>query len=160
MLAPSEVGKYLITATLKSTNITSSAALNVIEVIRSIQLELLNDTVPLSGKAYAKVRVSPSPSKALQVQLVININNTWMPTAFGIIDTSGETIVTFTAPNVEGEYGVKAIIPEVNVESNTVMLKVIPPTKPLIPQEFLYAVIAVAVIAGVGLYILGRRRAR
>jgi len=156
--APGKTGKYILVALLENTNITNKAVLNVIKVIRSIQLSLLNETIYPEGKVYAKVRLTPPPTKPLQVQVLMNINGEWTPTAFSIVGRSGEEIITFNAPTTTGEYKIKAIVPEMNLESNIISLNVISPVKPLIPQKYLYGIISITVVASILLYLIGKRK--
>jgi len=154
--APTRPGKYSVVAEVQGTGITSSAVLNVIEVIRSISLELLNRTVEPSATVLAKVSVHPPPVSPVQVVLLIQANGTWEPIAYGVIVSGGEGVLRFQAPSREGRYGVKARIEVAQVESNVDVLQV--SARILIAREYLYALVVAAAVAGGTLLLVGRRR--
>ena len=158
--APQEPGKYTVLVMSREFNMNATAVLNVIEVVRGLKLVLLNKTVEPGGKVYAQVNVTPLPSQALQVHILLNISGKWTPVAFGVIDTSGSTTLTFTAPDEKGEYQVKAELPGTSIESNieTLIVGETPTTRTLLPREAMYGVVAAAVIIGASLYMVGRRR--
>ncbi len=158
--APLEPGKYTIQVVSIDLGINTSAILNVIEVVRGLKLVLLNKTVEPGGKVYAQVNVTPLPTQALQVHLLVNISGEWVPVAFGIIDTSGSTTLSFTAPEREGEYQVKAEVPGTGMESNTETLVVTTTGSgnELLPEEAMYGIVAAAVVVGASLYMVGKRR--
>ncbi len=158
--APQKPGKYTVLVTSRGLSMNATAILNVIEVVRGLKLVLLNKTVEPGGKVYAQVNVTPLPSQALQVHILLNISGKWTPVAFGVIDTSGSTTITFTAPEEKGEYQVKAELPGTNIESNveTLIVGETPTTHTLLPREAMYGAVAAAVIIGASLYMAGRRR--
>ncbi len=156
--APKDTGKYTILATIRNTNINATAVLNVIEVVRGLKISLLNKTVVPGDKVYIQINVTPLPTQALQVHVLLNISGEWSPIAFGIIDTSGSTTLSFAAPEEEGVYQVKATIPGTDIESNIETLTVKTTSTQLFPQEVIYGIIAAAVIIGLALYFVGRRR--
>jgi len=154
--APARPGKYSVVAEVQGTGITSSAVLNVIEVVRSISLELLNRTVEPSATVLAKVSVHPPPVGPVQVVLLIQVDGRWEPVAYGVIVVGEESVLRFQAPSREGRYGVKARIEVAQAESNVDVLQV--SARTIIAQEYLYALVATAVAAGGALLLLGRRK--
>ncbi len=155
--APNKTGSYSVIASIYGTALSVSGRLDVIEFIKSITLELLNKSVQISDKVYAKVTVYPTPSRPSQVIISLGIGSRWDPVAYHMM-TTGSSTITFTAPSSEGRYVVKAVIPELNVESNSEVLEVLPRTTTLIPTEYLYVVIGSVVVGGVLIYVVGRRR--
>ncbi|MEM0504540.1 MAG: CARDB domain-containing protein [Sulfolobales archaeon] len=155
--APSKPGNYVVGASIRGTPISVSAKLDVIEFIKSITLELLNKSVKVLDKVY--VRVSLSPATSTPQQLIINLqrDKEWEPIMHYMM-TSASALISFTAPNIEGVYKVKATIPGSNVESNIETLTVSSTVTTLLPTEYLYAILASAVLGGLLLYLRGRRR--
>jgi len=153
--SPAKPGKYTVVAELQDTQISTSAVLNVIEVVRSLSLELLNKTVEPSATAVARISVHPPPVTPVQVVLLIQVNGRWEPVAYGIIAGS-ESTLRFQAPSTEGRYNIKASIEGAQIESNVDTLQV--STRLLIAQEYLYTLVALAVAVGGIILLIGRRR--
>jgi hypothetical protein len=154
--APPRAGRYSVTVEIPGTGLSASATLNVIEVVRSISLEILNKSVPPSATVVARVTLHPPPASPVQVILLIQANGRWSPLAYGLIPSGGEGVVRFQAPADAGTYSVKARVEAMQVESNVVTLQVSPQT--VIAQEYLYTLVAAAAAVGGVLLLIGRRR--
>lgn len=155
--APSKPGNYLVKASIKGITVSASAKLDVIEFIKSITLEVLNKSVKALDKVYVKVSISPATS--IPQQLIINLqrDREWESVMYHMM-TSSSAVISFTAPNIEGLYRVKATIPGSNIESNIETFMVSPVPTTLIPTEYLYGILASAIVGGLLLYLRGRRR--
>jgi len=153
--APSRAGKYTVLAEIPDSGVSANAVLNVIEIVRTIRLELLNKSVGPLGKVMARVTLYPTPTTPSQLVLLIQVGGNWTPAVFDLI-TSDSKVITFTAPEREGTYQVKAQLSGTQVESNTELLIVSSPI--ILRQEYLYGALAASVAIAVLLFLRGRRR--
>lgn len=155
--APSRPGSYTVTVSIYGTQISTTARLDVIEFIRSVNLELLNKSVKTSERVYARITLQPAPTVPQQVVINIQRNGVWEPISYYAM-TSATTTISFIAPATEGQYRVKASVLGTNVESNVEVLNVLPTVATVIPTEYSYIILASAVGGAILLYMMGRRK--
>lgn len=151
----SKAGRYSVLVEVVGTEISAVATLDVIEIVRSIYLQILNESVPPSSKVVARVSLYPSPSTPTQVAVLVRENGTWSLVAYELI-TNESKLVSFTAPAREGTYVFKAQVMGTQVESDLKTLKVVAQT--LLSDEYLYILIVAAALVGMIPALLGRRR--
>ncbi len=156
--APLKAGKYTVLAEIPGKGISATGTLNVIEIVRTVRLELLNKSVEPLSKVTAKVTLYPPPTAPTPVVLLIQVGGSWTTVSSDLITAGDSKAVSFTAPEREGTYQVKVQVPTLQVESNTEMLSVSSPV--LLRQEYLYMILGASAVTGVFLFLLGRRRRR
>jgi len=65
--------------------VSANTVLDVIEVVRTIKLELLNRSVEPLGKVMARVILYPTPITPSQVILLIQVGSNWTPITLDLI---------------------------------------------------------------------------
>ncbi|MEM1893046.1 MAG: hypothetical protein QXV95_05560 [Sulfolobales archaeon] len=155
--APDAVGRYTVRVTIQGSSIYADSQLNVVEIVKTLSIELLTRNVKPLDTVTAKVTILPQPQSPKQVVISVLSGNRWLPVAYDLVQGKSEIQITFKAPESEGVYQVRAEIPDLALASNVEYLTVTRGT--LIPNEAIYAAIsAVAAIGAITAFLSGRRR--
>ncbi|MEM2288883.1 MAG: hypothetical protein QW503_07360, partial [Sulfolobales archaeon] len=155
--APDAVGRYTVRVSIQGSSIYADSQLNVVEIVKTLSIELLTRNVKPLDTVTAKVTILPQPQSPKQVVISVLSGNKWLPVAYELVQGKSEIQITFKAPESEGVYQVRAEIPDLALASNVEYLTVTRGT--LIPNEAIYAAIsAVATIGAITAFLSGRRR--
>lgn len=155
--SPDTVGRYTVRIFILGTNIYSDAQLSVIEIMKTLNIELLTKNVRPLDSVTVKVSMAPQPQTSKQLIISVLSERGWLPVAYELVQGKNEIKIAFKAPESEGVYQVRAEIPDLALVSNIEYLTV--SRGLLLPNEFMYILISVVgVIGAITAIIAGRRR--
>ncbi|MCX8185162.1 MAG: hypothetical protein RMI56_04385 [Sulfolobales archaeon] len=154
--APTTVGRYILRVSLKDSNVYSDVQLNVIEIVKSVNIELLTKNVKPLETVLLRVSITPQPLTPKQLVALLLSGDKWLPVAYEVAHGRSEIQISFKAPESEGTYSVRVEIPDIALVSNTVYLTV--SRGEILSRELMYAAIALTAIAGAVTVFLRRRR--
>ncbi|HIQ23532.1 MAG TPA: hypothetical protein EYH50_00600 [Pyrodictium delaneyi] len=150
LAAPKEPGIYTVKVVIPEYRLENVTLVNVTKTIYGITLTLNATRVAPSAEVEARVKIQPQPTAPINLVLLIqHPNGIWRTLASKLVDSS-ETTIVFKAPSEPGIYRVKATMPSVKIESNTVSLEVASgAAEELVPASTLLAVIAGAAVIAI-----------